>query len=478
MAEMRPGRWPPQTSPRAPAFEKLPLMAALLIVQTSGMMMLLAVPDVMRNWDVPVSTAQWFLTAFNLAYVVAIPTTGFLLQALAARRSFALAMGLFILGTIVSAMAPSFPVLLGGRVLQGAGSALLTPLLVARTMAISAPHNRGLTIGVLWLAASTAPIVGPPLAGIILDSLDWRWLFWVALAPAIVATIAGIGAIQPGSPERPAPVEWLSIALGSGGLLVFVYGLGAISPNDAGGAPSWAPVPIVAGIVLLVLFAHRQRVLGRAALLDLGIFESRTFSATAVLTGLTTLATVGAILLLPIYLRSVLGIGAALSGLLLVPGAVVAGLASPLAGWLFDRLGARALVLPGTLITVIALVGLSTVGLETAVALPVAAHIALNFALAFFFTALTTSGLNSLPKALYGHGSTALAMVQRVAFSVGVTLFTLVMSFWTAGVPPTADSTALAAGMRAAFLLSAIIAIATVPVAWLLRDRPASDVVS
>jgi DHA2 family lincomycin resistance protein-like MFS transporter len=227
----------------------------------------------------------------------------------------------------------------------------------------------------------------------------------------------------------------------------------------------------------MVLFVTRQLKLQRtsSALLDLRVFASRNFVVCLLMMVLLMLTLFGTIILLPIYLQNVLGLGTLTTGLLLCPGALLMGrLGQKVGGW-YDRVGPTRLVVPGVAIVTVVLWAMTLLGTQSRVEYILAGHIVMSIGFALLFTPLFTASLSSVPPQMYSHGSAVLGSFQQVAGAAGVALFIAIMSAQQAKLlaSGTVPLEALAGGIRAAFLAGAIGAICAVVCAFFVR-KPAS----
>jgi len=413
------------------------MLVATFVVFLNETIVGVAVPRVMEDLRIEASTAQWLSTAFMLTMAIVIPTTGFLMQRLSTRAVFILAMSLFSLGAAIAAIAPGFEVLLVGRVVQASGTAIMM---------------RGRVMGTISLVISAAPAIGPTMSGVILQFLPWRFVFVLVLPIALTILIIGLRQVPDLNEPVPVKLDAISVpltALGFGGL---VYGLSQVgSPNTAA-----MEIALGAGVVGLGLFVWRQLVLQRtdSALLDLRTFTHPIFATTIAVMAIAMAVLFGTIIALPLLLQQVLHAEPLYVGLLLLPGALLMGLLGPVVGRLYDRVGPRWLLVPGS-VAVLAALGLFT---QVSPLLPwwelLTAHMLLSLGLAFLFTPLFTISLGSLPPHLYGHGSAVVGTVQQVAGAAGTALFVTVMSTVAAAQPAgTAAEFALATGARTAFLV-------------------------
>ena len=242
-------------------------------------------------------------------------------------------MGLFSAGTLVAALAPGFAVLLGARIVQASGTAIMLPLLMTTVMTLVPPARRGAVMGNLSIVISVAPAIGPTVSGVVLSFLGWRAMFLVVLPIALVTLWIGLRRmVDVGEPTR-SPIDALSVALSVVGFGGLVYGLSAIGAGGAGAVlPTW--VPFVVGGLGIAAFVGRQLALQRTdrALLDLRTFRSRTFTTASVIMMLMMATLLGSLTLLPIYMQEVLHLSPLATGLLLLPGGLVMGLLGPVVG--------------------------------------------------------------------------------------------------------------------------------------------------
>lgn len=446
------------------------LLASAFVLILNETIMGVALSRIMGDLGVTESTGQWLTTAFMLTMAVVIPVTGYLLQRLSTRTVYLTAMIFFTVGTLVSATAPGFGVLVTGRVVQAVGTAIMMPLLMTTVMQLVPPLMRGRVMGNIAIVISVAPAVGPAVSGLILSVMSWRGLFWTVLPLVLVMLVIGAMKVPNVSEPRPLRLDVLSVVLaglGFGGLIAGLSGIGE-------GASYPPTVPLVVGGLALVAFVLRQRSLREDALLDLRTFRSRTFSVSIVLMLVLMAALFGTIILLPLYLQRSLGLEELQTGLLLVPGGLIMGLLGPVVGRLFDRWGPRPLVVPGCGLVAIAMFLMSRLTETSQPMTVLAMHVLLSVGLALTFTPLFTSALGAVEPHLYSHGSAIIGTVQQLAGAVGTALFVvLLVGRQTAALASGASQpAATAAGVDAALTVGAILAAAAVPLAALIR-RPA-----
>ncbi|MGR4010798.1 DHA2 family efflux MFS transporter permease subunit [Leucobacter sp. 1207-22] len=412
-----------------PPLDRRTITAAIAILALSAFVMILnetvlgvALPQLMADFNVSATTVQWLTTGFLLTMAIVIPMTGFLLQRYSIRRLFITAISLFLFGTIVASVAPVFSIVLTGRVLQAAGTAIIMPLLMTTTLTLVPPQFRGSVMGLNSVVISVGPAIGPTLSGLVIDAFNWRWVFGLMIPVAVIAMVVG-ALLMPrigggGSASLDIPSVILSL-LGFGGV---VTAISTIADLSAG-----SPVPVVAGpigLIALVSFVIRQRRLlvqgpGRA-LLDLTPFRERRFALSVVVVMVAMGTMLGTVLVLPMFAQTAMGLTVLGTGLMLLPGGVLQGLLSPFVGRLYDMFGALPLVIPGTIVLAGAEWWMSTMTANTTVPQLIGMHLVFATGMAFVLTPMLTHALSSLPVRLYGHGSAIVNALQQLGGAIGI----------------------------------------------------------
>lgn len=455
------------------------LLVSTFVVILNETIMSVALPVLMTDLRVDAGVGQWLTSGFLLTMAVIIPITGFLIRRFPTRALYGAAMILFSVGTLAAALAPGFPLLLGARIVQASGTAIMLPLLMTTVMTLVPPGRRGAVMGNISIVISVAPAIGPTVSGIVLDLLGWRWMFWLVLPIALVTLVLGLRKMVDIGEASHAPIDMASVALSVFGFGGLVYGLSSIGHASAAQAyiPNWLPFAV--GGVGLVLFVVRQVILQRVdrALLDLRTFRSRNFTAAAGLMALMMMTLLGTVILLPIYLQNVLRLEPLTTGLILLPGGLLMGLLGPVVGRLYDRLGARALLVPGMALVSLALWSTTLFTESSAIWQVLGFHLLLSIGLAFVFTPLFTAGLGAVEPRFYSYGSAIIGTTQQLAGAAGVALLVTVMSVRSAGLAA-AGATVMertAQGVHAAFLVAACMSLVGIAGAFLVRTPPTED---
>ncbi|WP_114854440.1 MDR family MFS transporter [Brachybacterium sp. YJGR34] len=485
----RDGADDPQTTVvdgQVPADVKVVPIIAVLVVSAFVMilnetLLSVALPSLMEDLSITAVTAQWLSTGFLLTMAVVIPTTGFLMKRLPTRSLFTLAMLLFLGGTTVAAVAPTFPVLLGARVVQASGTAMVLPLLMTSVLALVPIARRGFVMGLVGVVISAAPALGPSISGFILEHWAWHMLFVMMLPIIVVALIIGLVFMRNYTDPQKVRLDVVSVILSAIGFGGVVYVLASISEVVGGGERLVPLIVAIVGVASLVLFTLRQlrmRSRGAEPLLDLRPLGVRTYTFSLLVMLLAFATMLGTAVVIPLYMTGALGSSTLTVGLTLLPGAAASGLLGPVVGALYDRVGPRPLVVPGAALMALSC-WLEVILLdETATqGLIIALNIPLGLGMAMVMTPLMALSLGSLPRELYGHGSAILNTLQQLAGALGTAVFIalLTLGAFYAEQSGTGAAVAQADGVSWSFAFGGVMTTVAVVLALTLRSTPAVD---
>ncbi len=355
-----------------------------------------ALPHIMADLHLEESTAQWLTSIFMLVNGIMIPVTALLIGRFTTRTLFITAMGLFGLGTLICAVAPTFGLLMVGRIVQAAGAGIIMPLMQTILMLIYPVENRGSAMGMFGLVIAFAPAIGPTLSGYLVEQFPWRSLFYVVF-PIVVIDIAIAYFLLRNVTERTNPrVDVLSIILSSLGFGGLLYGFSVAGSSPNGWGSTQVIVSMIVGAISLTWFILRQLKL-KEPILEFRIFKYKMFTLTTALGMVVFMAMIGAATVLPILMQNMLGFSALESGLALLPGAALMGLMNPITGRLFDKFGARWLAVIGLIIVSVTTFMFSDMTTETTFAYIAAVNAVRMFGVAMVMMPVTTAGLNVLP---------------------------------------------------------------------------------
>lgn len=424
-----------------------------------------ALPAFMGYFDITAGEAQWVTTSFMLVNGIMIPITAFLIQKFTTRGLFMTAMGLFIAGTLICALAPTYAFLLAGRVAQAASGGMIMPLMQTILFAIFPLHKRGTAMGTFGLVIAFAPAIGPSLSGWIVDKFPWQTLFYMMLPIAIIVLIIAYFLLD-NVTERTFPrLDVLSIILSSIGFGGLLFGFSVA--GDLGWSSAEVLGSLIIGTISLLIFIWRQLKLAEPVL-EFRVLQYPMFTLNTVLGMVVFISMVGGQLVLPLYMQNMSDFSAMESGLVLLPGAVVMGLMSPITGRIFDKFGAKTLAIIGfTLLTVSTLM-LSTLAVDTSFAYLAIVNSVRMFGVSMVMMPVTTAALNQLPPRMIPHGTALNNTMRQVAGSIGTAVLVTIMS-GAALDPAVHGMEGLIHGANVTFLVAASIAAAGIVGSFFLK---------
>ncbi|MCM3744292.1 DHA2 family efflux MFS transporter permease subunit [Sporosarcina luteola] len=386
----------------------------------------IALPVIMNEFQVKPSAVQWLTTGYMLVNGIMIPASAFFVRKFTNRRLFLTAMTLFTIGTALAIFAPTFGMLVAARMIQASGSALMMPLLM-NVMLVAFPiEKRGAAMGMFGLVMFTAPAIGPTLSGWIVEHYSWRTLFEIVLPFAILTIVFALWKLKNITPNTVVKLDVFSLVLSTIGFGGLLYGF-----SSAGGEKGWGD-PLVygtisIGAVSLIVFIIRQLRM-EVPMLDFRIYKYPMFALASVISIVLSVAMFSGMILTPLYVQEVRGISPFEAGILMLPGAVLMGIMSPITGRLFDKYGARILAITGLVITVITTFYLSRLELDSGYYYLMALYTIRMFGMSMVMMPIMTNGLNQLPMKSNPHGTAMNNTLQQVSGAIGSAILLTIMT--------------------------------------------------
>lgn len=414
-----------------------------------------AINRLTREFGSPLSTVQWVTTAYLLALTAVLPLTGWAVARFGVRRLWMFCLITFGLGSLLCACAWSAVALIVFRVFQGLGGGMMLPLIRIALADQADQGSMGRLMTFVIVPTQLAPVVGPVVGGLIVDTLGWRWAFLVNVPVTIAALVRSRNLVEG---ERSATRPFLDVPgllLLSPGLAVLIYGL-----TSYGDSPRLTAVPAAGGVAgLVLLLAYGVHALRTAVpLLDLRLFRDRSFSACAALVFIFGGSLFGAMLLLPLYYQRMRGASPLEAGLLLAPQGLGAMTGTLFVGRILDRTGAtRTIVLIGLVLAVAGTAPFAIAGPHTPRVLLALALFVRGIGLTASLLPSITATYATLPKSQYAAATTGTRILQQIGGSLGTAVLAVILqrgsfpaAFWTAvALTATATLAAIALPGRA-----------------------------
>jgi EmrB/QacA subfamily drug resistance transporter len=429
----------------------------------------IALPAIGRDLHAGVTGLTWTVNAYTLTLAALILLGGSLGDSLGRRKVFLAGVALFGLASLGCAIAPGMVALVIARAVQGIGGAMLTPGSLAIIQATFRSEDRPRAIGAWSGLGGVAAAVAPLLGGWLVSTWSWRLIFLINLPLVLVILAIAIRHVpetrDPGAVRR---IDHTGAVLATAGLGLVSYGLSAWPRNGIGSAT--VLLPLVAGLAVLGAFVAVER-LSRQPMLPLGIFSSRPFTVTNVVTLLVYAGLGGVFFWLVVTLQVVAGYGPVQAGLSLLPVTIFMLAFSARAGVLAERVGPRPLMAAGPVLAALGVAALARVGPGAGFLVDVLAPVAVLAAgLTLTVTPLTTTALGSVPAARSGLAS---AVNNAVARTGGLLIVAVLPALTGLGPHGFGDAAALAPAFRNAMVICAVLLALGGAVAGLFVPRRA-----
>lgn len=329
------------------------LLIGLLAPLFDTTIMNVAIDTLGNALDAPVAMVQWVMTSYLIALGAIIPVSGWAQDRFGDKNMWIFALSLFLTGSILSSLAWNIESLIVFRAIQGLGGGLMMPIMQTIVVRATGGEKLGKLMAIVGLPVLLGPILGPILGGIIIHSLNWRWVFYVNIPICAVALILAIWHLPKDSvPKKKQKLDVIGLLLLTPPIILMIYGLTLVSDYH-GFFHLHVMLPIGVGIIMLVLFCLHALKKKNHAIINILLFKNRSFTASSSLLFLLGLTTFGGMLLLPLYFQQVRGDSVLIAGLLLIPQGIGMLLTRSLAGKLTDTIGSRWVVFLSTGLTIV-----------------------------------------------------------------------------------------------------------------------------
>lgn len=412
-----------------------------------------ALPAVVSDLHISYAAGQWITSGYSLIMGIMMPLTAFLITRFPTKKLYLVGIGLSIFGLLLCIVAPNFPLIMIARGLQACGNGISTSMAQVILLTIYPPEKRGTAMGGYGLASGAAPVIAPTLAGIIVDYWGWRAIFVPVLVILIVSFVWAVFSFDNVLATEEKSFDSQSFALSVIAFGGLTLGIGNVVSYGITNTNVW-PI-LVAGIIASVIFIRRQLHISYP-FLELRVFKDKNYTVSIVGSMLQQFTVMGLSVLFPMYIQTVCGYSATISGLVRLPGSLAMAVTSLFAGTLYDKVGIKKLFIIGPTVMLVSMLGIATFTVATPLWLIAVLNIIYNISIGFLMMPIVTWGMQGLNGNLTAHGSALMNSLKTVAGSIGAALFVGIMSV--------ADATATgkdpAYGFRLAVVFMAFTALA------------------
>ena len=369
-----------------------------------------------------VEESTWVLTSYIAANAIVLPMTSWLASVFGRRRLLLLSIAGFTSASILCGIAPSLPVLVMFRIIQGLTGGVMQPLSQAILLEAFPPHERGKAMGFWGLGIVVAPILGPVLGGWLTDNYSWRWIFYINIPVGVLSVfLTRLWVHDPPYLRRTqTTIDYWGLALlaiGAGSLQIML---------DKGQEEDWFDSRMIvmlaiAATIGFVVFCVRE-LRSKHPILDLHVFRHRTFSVGVFLTTALGFVLFGSLVLVPVMLQTLFGYPSLQAGIAMAPRGVGSFIAMPVVGLLTSRFDGRKLVAIGLAVGGGTLIWLGGINLQAGYWNFFWPQLLQGAALGLLFVPLTTVTMGDLPREEIGNASTLFNFVRNIGGSIGIAI--------------------------------------------------------
>ena len=382
-------------------------------------LMNIALPTFMNVFHISEAQVQWVTNGYMLVNALMIPVSSFLIKRFPFKNLFIIFSGIFLLGTIIGAIAWSFNLVVVARMIQALGAGMMMPLVNVLAIRYAKPGKKGQIMGIIGLAFNCAPILGPAISGFLLHFFSWRYLFLLIIPFAVITLLLSFF-LLPKIPHNEYPsFNTLALILITGGLWSLLMGLSNVSNNHLLSFNVAGYVLI--GLVFLFLFFLNQRHSNRQ-LINFGIFSHKQFVFATVINMLITSTMYGNAILIPLLVQIVLGKSTVVSAIAVLPGAILTGLLSTTSGRFYDIYPIKILVGTGLIIDIIGTIGQAAIGARSSVLMITLFQTIRQFGLVTMLIPLQTQALSLLPNEIVPDAVATFNTLRQIAAAFGTAL--------------------------------------------------------
>ena len=448
-----------------------------------------ALPTIVAEFGISVTTGQWLTSIFQLVMGVMVPLTAYLTRRFSTRQIVITSMSVFTIGSLMAWVSPTFILVLLGRMLEAIGTGVMWPVLQITVFSIYPLSRRGMAMGMVGMAMSVAPAIGPTFGGWQTDANGWRSIFLTLTAiGAFALVLATFWLHNFGATDKTVKADFFSVFLSVFGFGGLMFGFTNIESYPFAHPLVWLPMVVgMVGIVWFILrqlgnkrawveaqgrnesdasqsdvsqsqtanavgiadtadaadahegllhghlrFHHWHRTTGREPLLDLEVLKNRSFTVGTITAALSFFAFSSITVILPLYIQDDRGFSATMSGLIMLPGALGQAIAQFFGGKALDRFGARPVALTGTITLCFGTVMMSLISMDSWIWWVSIWQFVRQIGMGFVLMPITTWSLNCLSPKEVSAGSAVTNTVRQIAGAIGAPVLVILMETFAA----------------------------------------------
>ena len=416
-----------------PGFKlKISLWLTLPVLLIGGFMAMLdssivnvAIPSMMNAFGVSSSSIEWVLTIYMLVLGVVVPMSGWLGDFLGFKKLYLISLIVFTVGSAFCAFAWNVPSLTLARAIQAVGGGMIMPVTMAMIYRITPREKIGKAMGLFGMIFVFAPAIGPTVGGYLVEYVNWRWIFTINIPIGIMGFALGAMLIPEIKSAHPGKFDWWGALTSAIALFCILF---ALSEGSNWGYTSIEIIMLLyTSVVFFALFIYHQ-LTTKEPLLDLRVFKNMNFTMGNILLVIITVGMYGALFYIPIFLQSIMGIGALKAGLIMLLPALASAVMMPISGAMYDSIGPKVPIILGLSIITGSTFALSFLDVSTALSTIIIINVVRSMGMGLVMMTAQTALMSEIPTDKVGRATSVNNVLTRVAASFGIAALTLIMT--------------------------------------------------
>lgn len=407
-----------------------------------------ALPGLVEYFGVSTSTGQWVTSGYSLAMGMVMPLTAFLITRFPTKKLYMVGIGGFIAGLLFSIFAGNFTLMMVGRVFQACGNGILMSAAQVIILTVYPAEKKGTMMGTYGLATTAAPIIAPTVAGLMIDAFGWKSIFYLVMVIMAVSFIISGIVFEDVLEVQDKKFDILSFVES-----IFAFGgitLGIGNISSYGLVSTEAGLPLLIGIVACAFFVIRQCGLEKP-FLDVKILSNWNYAVSVISSMVLYLVMMGSSVMMPLYVQSIMGYSAVISGLVTLPGSLATAVVSPFAGRLYDKMGIKKIFIAGSAALMASNIGMFFLTMDTPLWVAAGFNVVRNISIGSLMMPLLTWGTSNVDSKKVADASSLLTSFRTIAGSIGSAVFVGIMTAVSASSEAVYGDNALIHGMNVSF---------------------------
>lgn len=411
---------------------KISLWLTLPVLLIGGFMAMLdssivnvAIPSMMNAFGVSSDSIEWVLTIYMLVLGVVVPMSGWLGDFLGLKKFYLLSLIVFTVGSAFCAFAWNVPSLTIARAIQAVGGGMIMPITMAMVYRLTPRDQIGKAMGLFGMIFVFAPAIGPTVGGYLVEYVNWRWIFTINIPIGILGLVLGAMLIPEIKSEHPGRFDWWGAITSAIALFCILF---ALSEGSSWGYTSIEIILLLyTSAVFFSLFIYHQ-LTTKEPLLDLRVFKNLNFTLGNILLVIITIGMYGALFYIPIFLQSIMGIGALKAGLIMLLPALASAIMMPISGAMYDKIGPKVPIILGLIIITGSTLALSFLDVSSALSTIIEINVVRSMGMGLVMMTAQTALMSEIPTEKVGRATSVNNILTRVAASFGIAALTIIMS--------------------------------------------------